>query len=53
MTCHMNTVKEMSRLLYTSPEAESVEIELNDLFAVSGDNVTVDDPWDDNVETEW
>ena len=39
--------------VYISPEVEMVDMQLQDLIAVSADYVGVGDPWGDNTETEW
>ena len=42
-----------NRQVYVSPEVEIVDIQVQDLIAVSADYVNVVDPWGDNTETEW
>lgn len=38
--------------VYVSPEVEIVDIQVQDIIAVSADNVDVDNPWGGNEE-EW
>lgn len=59
LTNHMYTRKEISgayplknRLAYVSPEVETMDIQIQDIIAVSADNVDVDNPWGGN-EVEW
>lgn len=41
------------RKVYVSPEVETVDVQLQDLIAVSAEYVGVGDPWGDSTETEW
>lgn len=42
-----------NRLAYVSPEVEAVDIQVEDLIAVSADGVDVRNPWGDDEEKEW
>lgn len=42
-----------NRLSYVSPEVEAVDIQMEDLIAVSADGVDVRNPWGDDEEKEW
>lgn len=38
---------------YQSPAAEVIDVCADSVICISGDNVTVSDPWSDCVENEW
>lgn len=41
------------RVLYVSPEVETVDMQLQEIIAVSADNVDVGNPWGDDEERDW
>ena len=43
----------MKETTYQSPEVEVIDICAESIICASGENVTVFDPWSDNVEEEW
>ena len=38
---------------YASPKVKVIKIQMTQVIATSGDQMTVSDPWGSNIEKEW